>query len=122
MNGYSGTFSDGIACGSAGPPRTSVASWAPATAGRSRRAMAAMRKARMRCSMRVLERTRVDHIGRGRTPAPGRRDRVLHVLQAAGGVRVGRADQPDPGGERVADVFGAEVQAQREAVDLQRHV
>ena len=34
-------------------------------------------------------------------------------------MRVGRADERDPGPDGVADAFGAQVEAERQAVDLQ---
>ncbi len=59
-------------------------------------------------------------VGRGGRAAARRADRVRHVAQARDGVRVGRADDPRPGGDRLGDVGPAEVEPRRQAVDLER--
>ena len=51
--------------------------------------------------------SRVEDVVGRRAAAARRRDRVLHVREARGRVRVRRADERDPGPDGVPDVFGA---------------
>ena len=55
-----------------------------------------------------------------RPAAARRRDRERHVLEPAHRVRVGRADDPHAGAQRVADVLAAQVEPVGQAVDLER--
>src|SRR3954453_5758115 len=66
------------------------------------------------------ERPGVDDVPRRGPAAPRRHDGEHHVLQPAYRVRVRRAHDPGAGGERVADMLAAQVEAVREAVDLER--
>ena len=66
------------------------------------------------------ERVRVEHLLRPCPAAPRGRDRERHVPEAADRVRVGRADDLQPGAQRVADVLAAQVEPGGQAVDLER--
>ena len=72
-------------------------------------------------SEQLGERAGVEQVGGRRAAAARGADGELHVGEALGAVRVGRADDPHAGRDRVADVLALEVEPVREAVDLERH-